>query len=83
MQEIEVLCTCRLTEDSDLDMAECKSCEQWFHRHCLDIPDNVLANVMFAGYVRHVLRRSQLPALSTLRLDLQHTVPCTCVLVFV
>ena len=54
VEETEVHCVCRLPEEADVDMAECESCGIWFHRHCLDIPDDVLAHQTVTGYVEHV-----------------------------
>jgi len=42
VQEIGIFCVCRLPEAGD--MAECESCKEWFHQHCLDIPNEVFSN---------------------------------------
>ena len=34
-------CTCRMPEKSGDDMALCESCDIWYHKHCMDIPDEV------------------------------------------
>ncbi len=40
-QEIDLYCVCRLPEDDGVPMAQCDGCEMWYHKHCLDIPDDV------------------------------------------
>ena len=39
--EHDLHCVCRLPELPGDKMAECESCKQWFHRHCVDIPNSV------------------------------------------
>ena len=41
---IEIFCTCRMPEEDGVDMAECEKCKQWFHKHCMDIPDEVFSS---------------------------------------
>ncbi len=41
-QEIELFCVCRLPEEKGVLMAECSQCEMWYHRHCVDIPQECL-----------------------------------------
>ncbi len=40
---IELYCTCNMpdNEEEEEDWAECDSCKKWYHKHCLDIPDEV------------------------------------------
>ena len=40
-QVVDLHCTCRMPEKSGDDMALCESCDIWYHRHCMDIPDEV------------------------------------------
>ena len=42
IQQIELYCVCRLPDEGD--MAECEACKQWFHRHCMEIPDEVFVS---------------------------------------
>ena len=39
--ELDLHCVCRLPELPGDKMAECESCKQWFHSHCVDIPNSV------------------------------------------
>ena len=34
VQHLELRAVCRLPKEGE--MAECKSCGKWFHRHCVD-----------------------------------------------
>ena len=39
---VELYCTCRMPEEEGVDeMVECDSCHEWYHRHCMDIPNEV------------------------------------------
>ena len=39
---VELHCSCRMPEEKGpFDMAECDSCQIWYHRHCMDIPSEV------------------------------------------
>ena len=40
-QTVELHCTCRFPEEEGVDFTECEKCRLWFHRHCLDIPNEV------------------------------------------
>ena len=47
-KDVELFCVCHLPDieeqDGNVDdgpMAECESCENWFHKHCLEIPEEV------------------------------------------
>ena len=42
---VDVFCVCRypdvdITDHFD-DMASCALCGEWFHQHCLDIPNQI------------------------------------------
>ena len=37
-QEIDLHCSCRLPEEDGDEMAECDLCKQWYHRHCMNVP---------------------------------------------
>ena len=39
--DVDLHCVCRLPELPGDKMAECESCKQWFHSHCVDIPNSV------------------------------------------
>ena len=39
-ETVELFCTCRMPEERDV-MAECESCHEWYHRHCMDISSEV------------------------------------------
>ena len=39
---IELHCSCRMPEEEGDEMAMCDSCHVWYHRHCMDIPSEVL-----------------------------------------
>ena len=45
VMRLDIFCICRLPEHQDEEWAECEKCLKWFHRHCLDIPDNVFNEV--------------------------------------
>ena len=38
---VELHCTCRMPEEKGDEMAECDSCNIWYHHHCMDIPSEV------------------------------------------
>ena len=39
---VDLHCSCNMPErKGDEDMALCESCDTWYHRHCMDIPDKV------------------------------------------
>ena len=40
-ETVELFCTCRMPEERGDVMAECESCHEWYHRHCMDIPSEV------------------------------------------
>ena len=47
-KDVELFCVCYLPDiegqEGNVDdgpMAECESCENWFHKHCLEIPEEV------------------------------------------
>ena len=39
---IELYCTCRLPDDEGLEYIQCNRCAEWFHPHCLDIPEEAV-----------------------------------------
>ena len=45
VMRLDIFCICRLPEHQDEEWAECEKCLKWFHRHCLDISDNVFNEV--------------------------------------
>ena len=38
---LELHCSYRMPEENSYEMAECDSCNVWYHRHCMDIPSEV------------------------------------------
>ena len=40
-KEVELHCCCHMPEMESDEMAQCDSCNVWYHRHCMDIPDKV------------------------------------------
>ena len=44
-QEVDLHCSCRLPEEEGDEMAECDSCKRWYHRHCMDIPQEVFSGM--------------------------------------
>ena len=52
--EVELFCVCRLPEHpGEENMAECESCEEWFHQKCQDIPDDVFDKDICASWKCH------------------------------
>lgn len=41
---IDLFCTCRMPEEDGVEMAECDGCKNWFHKHCMDIPNEVFSS---------------------------------------
>ena len=41
--DVDLHCTCRMPHEEDVDWAECDTCKNWFHKECMDIPDEVFA----------------------------------------
>ena len=41
---VELHCSCRLPEETSDKMAECDACKQWYHQHCMDIPNEVFGD---------------------------------------
>lgn len=45
IEEIEIHCSCRMPEVEGRDvMAQCDSCNVWYHQHCMDIPKEVFGD---------------------------------------
>lgn len=38
---IQIYCTCRQPYSPGEDMAQCSSCEKWFHKKCVKIPQKI------------------------------------------
>ena len=57
-ETVELFCTCRMPEERGDVMAECESCHEWYHRHCMDIPSEVFgpSDVQWHVPVRELLR---------------------------
>ena len=45
IQKVDLYCSCRLPEEVGDEMAECDLCKQWFHKHCMDIPQEVFSGL--------------------------------------
>ena len=41
---VDLHCTCRMPEETGDEMAECDLCHVWYHRHCMDIPNEVFGD---------------------------------------
>ena len=41
---VELHCSCRMPEREGDKMAECESCQVWYHHHCIDIPCEVFGD---------------------------------------
>ena len=41
---VELHCSCRMPEREGDKMAECESCQIWYHHHCMDIPSEVFVD---------------------------------------
>ena len=41
---VKLYCMCRLPEEENVPMAKCGVCKQWFHKHCVNIPDVVFTD---------------------------------------
>lgn len=40
--DVELHCTCRMPEEEYVPMARCDKCNVWYHKECMDIPNDVL-----------------------------------------
>ena len=40
-QSVDLHCSCRLPKEISDKMAECDICKTWYHKHSMDIPNNV------------------------------------------
>lgn len=38
---VDLFCSCRMPEEEDINMALWDECQEWYHKHCMDIPDEV------------------------------------------
>ena len=43
-KHVKLHCVCRLPEEGNVSMAQCGVCKQWFHKHCVNIPDVVFTD---------------------------------------
>ena len=44
-QEIKLHCSCHMPEVAGDEMAQCDSCDVWYHQHCVDIPKEVFGDL--------------------------------------
>ena len=43
-QEVDLHCSCRMPEVEGDEIAQCDTCDVWYHRHCMDIPSEVFGD---------------------------------------
>ena len=42
-QTVDLHCSCRMPEEDNVEMAECDTCKNWYHKHCMNIPNEVFS----------------------------------------